>query len=157
MADTENRIISRIDRYLSVGSSIAILFGILFLGYELRLNNQLLRLEARSAASQNMQGVITAYTDNASLFAIREKYSNGEQLTNLESAKLFQFFFLTFSGWQDGYYYYASGLLGETEDIKIKSFLRNLEEPVFSDHWKLIKEELTVEFVQYLEKAMIIQ
>ena len=157
MADTENRIISRIDRYLSVGSSIAILFGILFLGYELRLNNQLLRLEARSAASQNMQGVITAYTDNASLFAIREKYSNGEQLTNLESAKLFQFFFLTFRGWQDGYYYYASGLLGETEDIQIKSFLRNLEEPVFSDHWKLVKEELTVEFVQYLEKAMIIQ
>ena len=155
MADTENRILSRFDRYLSVGSNIAVLFGILFLGYELRLNNQLLQLEARSAASQNMQGVVTAYTDNASLFEIREKYNNGEQLTNLESAKLFQFFFLTFSGWQDGYYYYASGLLGETRDMQIKSFLRNLEEPVFSDHWKLIKEELTVEFVQYLEKAMI--
>ena len=153
MTDSKNKSVGMLDRYLSIASNLAVLFGILFLGYELQLNNQLLQLEARSAASQSMQGVISSYTESAGLYEIREKYNTGEKLTGIESAKLFQYFFLVFRAWQDSYYYYASGLLGGGPETQLKDKLRSLEETAVNDHWESIKEELSSEFVNFVEEA----
>ena len=141
------------ERYATIAANLAVLIGLMFVAYELRLNNQLLQLEARSAASENAREIGVAYMGDSELVSARLKYSRGEQLSEIESARLATYFWLVFRAWQDEYFYYESGLLDRGPEGQLADKLRSLEDPAVSGHWEVFSEELSPEFVEFIETA----
>jgi len=142
------------DRYVAIAANLAVLIGIVFVGYELRLNNELLRLEARAAASENAREVVVSYLADSELIEARLKYSRGEEVSDVEAAKLSAYFWLTFRAWQNEYFYYASGLLDRGPDGQLTDKLRSLEDPAARDHWDIFKTELSPEFVMFIDSEL---
>lgn len=101
---------SKINEWLTLVANVAVVGGIVFLGMELRHNNELLRSESRQALIANDVTSLTANIDNSDVFA---RLVAGDSLSAEDQIRLSFMFALDLRNREFEYFQYTNGLLDE--------------------------------------------
>lgn len=101
---------SKVSELLTLVANIAVVGGIVFLGIELRQNNELLRSESRQALIANDVTSLTANLENADVF---EVLVAGDSLSAEDQLRLSFMFALDLRNREFEYFQYVNGLLDE--------------------------------------------
>ena len=101
---------SRINDWLSLIANVAVVGGIVFLGVEVRQNNELLRSESRQALIANDVTSLSANIENPAPFA---RLVAGDSLSAEDQLQLSFMFSLDLRNREFEYFQYTNGLLDE--------------------------------------------
>jgi hypothetical protein len=101
--------------YLDLAGAIAVLLGLIFVGLELRQNQQMMRAQIRNDLSVGLNDVILIIAANEQLADVRRRFGGGEQLTRTEINQLWSWENAIFRYWENVHYQYRNGLYDEVE------------------------------------------
>jgi len=102
-----------LSRTIGLLANIGVIAGIVFLGLELRQNNQLLEAEAIGALLETRINRSAELARNESLAALLVKNSRREALTDEELLRLTQFHIRIFLGFEKTYFLFQEGVISE--------------------------------------------
>ena len=145
---------------IGVLANIGVVAGIVFLGFELRQNNELMAAEARRGQLSVAMDIWGQIADNPDLIALLVKDRNGERLTVEETFRLDAFWMrtLTIGQWQ----------YSEREQLLVDQFSNNLRK-IFAAYSSLKKvwegnsggsaaagkDTLDPDFVEFMEQNVV--
>jgi hypothetical protein len=101
---------SRVNDWLTLIANVAVVGGIVFLGIEIRQNNELLRSESRQALVTNDVASLAANFQNADVFA---KLVSESEMSAEDQLRLSFMFALDLRNREFEYFQYINGLLDE--------------------------------------------
>ena len=96
-----------------MAANLGVIAGIIFLGLELRQNNQLIRAEALGVVLETRMATNEEQATNPASAALILKNRKGENLTELEQHMVRAFLAGSNMGWQRDYFYFQEGILPE--------------------------------------------
>ncbi len=141
---------------ITILANFGVIAGIVFLGFELRQNNTLLKSQARSNLDANrltLQLSVIENTGGIAELIIRAR--SGEELSRADEYRLAVRRGFTLNNFESGYRELSSGALDE-EDIPVRqwssAFLSN---PGMMDFWERNKQTAAPEFVRFMEENVI--
>lgn len=143
----------RLNRWLTLGANVGVIAGIIFLGFELRQNNQLLVEQARYSmlenqkqwayfvsAANNVSDTVMSPDDNSEL-SKTDKIRRAELIGTL----LFM--------WQWEYEQSQSNLFGES-DVSVEAYKHGWRNYYIANIWPEIRGWYTDEFVRFMEEKI---
>lgn len=150
----------RLNRWLSLGANIAAVAGIVFLGVEVRQNNELLDAAARYNHKETRANWMKQLNSDSGIAEIIVKARAGEELTATEEFKLDYYYCQTFAGFEWEFiesradrfeipingYRSVFGLLPETD---IQKFLG------VTDAWEARKSGYLQKFVDFMDENIL--
>ena len=143
----------KLNRWLTLGANVAVVAGILFLGLELRQNNELLQFEAGSVYFQNRVWGIDKSLENPEFARMLFKARSGEELDDFEAFQIRRFYRRTFLGFNWEYSQAQAGRLELSRHERWHEIIRESRYAV--DEWEWATENiLTPDFVQYLNHGV---
>jgi hypothetical protein len=139
---------------ITILANLGVIAGIVFLAVEMQQNNVLLEAEARKSRTDIRRAAFSMQIENPELLRIANKSRAGEVLTDDELSMLRLFWDFLFSGWQQGYGDYQSGLMELAE-------MRNVAEGVpferwsgMREYWFRTKTRYQPDFVEWLDEVI---
>jgi len=139
----------RLNRWLTLIANIAVVAGIIFLGLELRQNNELLQFEAGTVYFENRVWGVNKTLENPDFARIIYKARSGDELEDFEAYQMRQFYRRIFLGlnWE-----YSQADAGRLELIRHERWHEIIRENRYAvAEWEWAAENiLTPEFVQYM-------
>ena len=141
---------------ITILANVGVIAGIVFLGFELRQNNTLLKSQARSNLDANRLTLQLSVIENTGGIAeLIVRARSGEELSRADEYRLTVRRGVTLNNFESGYRELSSGALDE-EDIPLGQwssvFLSN---PGMMDFWEGVKQTAEPEFVQFMEENVI--
>ncbi len=139
---------------------VGIIAGIIFLGFELRQNNELLEAEARYNHMQARSGVMGQLHQNAGLAAIIAKGRENQPLTSAEQTQLEYFYFDMFVAWEWEFREGEEGSL-EVPVWAYRESFRNFPDtqipasPGQAEAWEKYKVFFSVAFVEFIDQEVL--
>jgi len=123
--------------YLDLAGAIAVLLGLIFVGLELRQNQQMMRAQIRNDLSVGLNDVILITAANEQLADVRRRFGDGEQLTRTEVNQLWSWENAIFRYWENVHYQYRNGLYDEVEFLAQREAWRKsmLRSRAHRYHW----------------------
>ncbi len=138
-----------------IAGGIAIVFSLIYVGYELRENTRAVEAQTRQAFSaQDMTFFETALDQTVVATAIA-KQEAGEELTHLEQSQLETREHLNFRIFEHAFYQSRKGTLEEVEWDRYAGIIRNkcIDQPALS-MWSKYKETFQPDFRQLVDDAI---
>jgi hypothetical protein len=105
-----------VGRFVTILANIGVISGIVFLGYELRQNNQQLELDSRVQADSRRNAVIGVVIGNPYLVDLLGKET--EQLNQQERDKLVLLGIMMLMNWEEQYRDVIAGRMSRAEAIR---------------------------------------
>jgi hypothetical protein len=139
----------RLNRWLTLIANIAVVAGIIFLGLELRQNNELLKFEAGSVYFQNRVWGANKSLENPEFARMIFKARNGEELDDFETYQVRQYYRRVFLGLNWEYDQAEAGRLELSRHERWHEIIRENRYAVAEWEWSAEKY-LTPDFVQYM-------
>ena len=144
----------RLNEWLTLSANIAVLFGIGFLAYELRQNNQNLAAELRAVHFESTADVWRMAAENPTIAELVSKEELGEDMTNAEIIQLRSFW--------TRYQLAVQYAWAELPDSEFQQFLpwakgTYFHYPEYRAAWKLRRSLFDPEFVAYIEENAFLQ
>ncbi len=139
---------------------LGIIAGIVFLGFELRQNNELLEAEARYNHMQARSGVMSQLHQNAGLATIVAKAREHQPLTSAEQTQLDYFYFDMFVAWEWEYREGEEGSL-EVPIWAYRESFRNLPgteipiSPGQAEAWEKHRPAFSADFVEFMDQEVL--
>ena len=96
-------------------SAGAVLLGLIFVGLELRQNQQMMRSQIRNDLSVGLNDVLLAIASNESLASAAARFESSEELTPTEIEQIWTWENAIFRYWENVHYQYRSDLYDEIE------------------------------------------
>ena len=139
-------------------ASFGVIAGIIFLGFELGQNNELLAAQARYNLIVQRADMNDSINEPR-ILEVLHKYGSGAELTPVEQDTVFNMMARVFEMWEWQYGEYRAGML-ELEQLPIGNWKRQFhkEESVpnpVRDHWKILREVVSADFVEFMEENVI--
>ena len=136
-------------------ASLGVIAGIIFLGFELRQNNEMLVVQAEMAVSENQTDTLLAIVLAPELIELMLK--DEQTLTEVERHRLLILGLRAIRVWQGRYGMMERGLLDQTEVVQnIRSIYDretlNYGAPLA---WEFYREGLDPDFVQFFEENIV--
>ena len=143
----------RLNRWLTLGANVGVIAGIIFLGFELRQNNQLLVEQARYSMLENQKqwayfvsaaGNVSDHVivpDGNSELSTTDKIRRGELIGTL----LFM--------WQWEFEQSQSKLFGQS-DVSVEAYKYGWQNYHIAEVWPEIRGWYSDEFVQFMEEEI---
>ena len=150
----------KLDLGQSVGilANLGVIAGIVFLGVELRQNNQLLTAEARTTRMEIRREASNRYLENPDLVPLVLKSQRGEALTDEESFLLQSIMFNLLVIFQYTFVEIQEGLIDEEEVPVTVVGWRGLfhnQYPALRDFWEMRKLVFRQDFVDWFEENVV--
>jgi hypothetical protein len=101
--------------YVELAGAVAVLVGLIFVGLELRQNQQMMRTQIRNDLSVGLNDVLLVIASNEQLASARQRFDNGEPLTPVQIEQLWSWENAIFRYWENVHYQYRNELYDETE------------------------------------------
>ena len=139
----------RVNRWLTLGANIAVVAGIVFLGLELRQNNELLKFEAGSVYFQNRVWGIDKSLDNPEFSRILLKARGGVELDDFEAYQVRRYYRRIFLGFNWEYSQAEAGRLELNPQRRWPEIIKESRYAVAEWEWAT-ENILTPEFVEYM-------
>jgi hypothetical protein len=146
----------KVNRWLALASSLAIIAGILFLAFELKQNNDLLRAQVRLERANVRIDAYSQQLTNPALLQATLKSRNGETLNAAEQELLVYLSMQIFTRWEYVIGEYNEGLLTQ-DSVPIEDWRRVVNE---NPHMKVTwdrrgHESFRPGFVQFMEEFVL--
>jgi hypothetical protein len=103
--------VERIGQWLTMMANLGVVAGILFLAFEIRQNNDLLRAQGRAIGEENRMRIEIEIMQNPDLRRAIVKMNAGETLTPEEALLSRVFMCTNFNSWQATWLEYEAGLI----------------------------------------------
>ncbi len=139
----------RLNRWLTLIANIAVVAGIIFLGLELRQNNEILQFEAGSVYFQNRVWGVNKSLENPEFARMIFRARNGEELDDFETYQVRQFYRRVFLGLNWEYSQAEAGRLELSHNDRWREIIKENRYAVAEWEWAA-KNVLTSDFVQYM-------
>ena len=117
----------KVNRWLALASSLAVIAGILFLAFELKQNNDLLRAQVRLERANVRIDAYSQQLTNPALLQATLKSRNGETLNAAEQELLVYLSMQIFTRWEYVIGEYNEGLLTQ-DSVPIEDWRRVVNE-----------------------------
>ena len=142
---------------ITIFANLGVIAGIVFLGIELRQNNELLEAESRSARSERALGLLTLPT-NRDLATVLAKLNDGDDLESTDQIQLRSYATVIFRNFQANFDEVLLGNLDEEALLQAhRSIVRN-EAGValipWYEYWQSYRGRGTPEFVRWMEERV---
>ena len=144
---------------ISILANVGVIAGIVFLGYELRQNNQLLEAAQRESRSQRLLSLTADLYGSSDLSDILVRARSGEPISEAERLRVHSLQMRSFRGFEAQYREYVAGT---TEFLPLEVF-RNvffrggLYGVPMAEGWEASKPFFSEDFVQFMEERIIAQ
>jgi hypothetical protein len=141
---------------ISILANLGVVAGIVFLAVEIRQNNELLQSEASIAYVEMRRGGLRAQAQDDEFLRTILKAEAGEELSSLEWLKLDLWYYSIFVNWEWEYEQYQTGaleVLDQPPDLRWRSTVNRY--PLMRESWSMRKEQLSAEFVLYMEERVL--
>jgi hypothetical protein len=96
-------------------SAGAVLLGLIFVGLELRQNQQMMHSQIRNDLSVGLNDVLLALASNENLASAAARFENSEELTPTELEQIWTWENAIFRYWENVHYQYRNDLYDEIE------------------------------------------
>ena len=137
---------------VAIVANLGVIAGIVFLAFELRQNNQLLRAQAQMQLAENRQGANEDIYQDEGIAQILVKAGRGEELDDVEQLRLTRLWANSFSKWQAEFAQMKSGLLTD-EDVTPGAWNRALHfNPGMLAAWRESRDRFPQDFVEWTER-----
>ena len=134
---------------ISILANVGVIAGIVFLGIELRQNNELMEEEAQRARAESLRQSLVMMAENGELAAMYLKDREGAELSDVEKHRLGSWMLRGVVGYQTSF----QQLPREALESWATGFRREFEaSPTFREAWQRYKVTLDPLFVQYMEE-----
>ncbi len=133
-------------------ANIGVIAGIVFLGIELRQNNDLMREEAERARSESIREGSTLVVENRELAEILVKESEGDELTAVEGLQLEHYHLRALVG------YSISFRQLPTESLEaMANYFRRIYQasPAWRRMWDQWGDTFEPDFIQFMEENIV--
>lgn len=105
----------KLNRWLTLGANIGVLFGIILLVVELNQNRDMIRAQTRNEISQQLSNRMTSLATNEQLAAAVRRGRGGGELTEDEEFQVYLYLVANFRDWENIHYQYRHGMFDEQE------------------------------------------
>ena len=141
---------------IAILANLGVIAGIVFLGFELQQNNELLEAQARASLLDRRTGANELLATNGDLARIMEKSQLGEALTIAENIQLDSYNRRILASFEWQFDEFQRGRLS-FEDIKTKALAASFESPAsgMPKIWMEWREQASPEFVSFMEQNVI--
>jgi len=141
-------------------ANIGVLAGIIFLGLELRQNNQLLQVEAIGALLETRINRSAELARNQSVAALLAKNSRSEELTDEEMIRLTQFHTRVFLGFEKTYFLFQEGVIAEEYmrtnlPLMKRAFNERDVSQSPSQSWEMFKVVAPPAYIRFIEQCVL--
>ena len=139
-------------------ANIGVIAGIIFLGMELRTNNELLDSQSRQARANGARQLNAAiYNAETGLADVVIKAKSGGELTAEEAIRLDRYLSTLILDWEFWYRDYADGVLTE-EELRFGGWSRLYYEvlpPRVAEIWEMMRAHSDPTFVDFMEANVV--
>ena len=104
-----------LNKWMTLGANVAVLFGILLLVFELQQNREMVRAQTRSEISAGITDLLSQVANNEQLASLVRRADNGEALTPDEETQYGHRSAALFRYYENVHYQYRQGLYDEPE------------------------------------------
>jgi hypothetical protein len=150
----------RLNRWLTLGANFGVIAGILFLGYEIRQNNESLDAESRLNHAMLRVDFSTLLAVDSGLPAIIVKAQANQELDDLEAYRLQRFYMRMFIAWQWEWGEHELGRI-EAPISAWRAAMRSDSDstlmlyPGVRETWEASKSTFKPDFVQFIDEEVI--
>ena len=142
---------------VSVLANIGVIAGIIFLGVELRQNNELMEAEARAASNARVLDIAEMVSTDVDLANALIRAKSGETLTESEELRVYAFQMWNFRGQEA---YFREYQAGTVEFLPVDRWRRNFHTNPWNaqsraESWSRAKADLRADFVQWMEENVV--
>ena len=138
---------------ISILANIGVIAGIIFLGVELRQNNELLRSDATRGYMINRVETNQRLADSTEIVPLRLKAARGEPLTDAEVTRLFHDASASMTLWEWEWQQYEAGLLEYVPTAGYRSVVRRY--PHIQAALSEIGPSLDPRFVEWFQQNVL--
>ena len=137
---------------------VGIIAGIVFLGFELGQNNDLLAAQARYNLIVQRADMNDTFAEPRNL-EVLHKYGSGAELTPVERGAVSNLMAKLVEMWEWQYGEYKAGML-EIEQLPIANWRRQYHGEdstpnAVRDYWESLREVVSADFVEFMEENVI--
>ena len=133
---------------ITILANLGVIAGIVFLGIELRQNNELMEAEARFNRVSIATRTSTIMAENPDLADLFVRANNNEELTAGEESRLRNFSYRVYTNME--------WTFRETpEDVPLITWQRIVATPFYRKYWELRKTEFDPAFVQFMDENIV--
>ena len=143
----------RLNRWLTLGANVGVIAGIIFLGFELRQNNQLLVEQARYSMLENQKqwAYFVSAADNVSDAVMSPDDSS--ELSKIDKIRRDEFIGTLLFMWQWEFEQSQSKLFGQS-DVSIEAYKHGWRNYQIAKVWPEIRGWYSDEFVLFMEERV---
>jgi hypothetical protein len=149
-----------INQYVTMITNIGVLLGIVFLGYELQQNNDLLSAQARNVRFEARMALRETILQNDEVIQSIARANRKDELSDEDELRLHYLAQIVLLGWQSSQDESKRGTLG-TGGISVDGFVKEMQGngdiPRMYEAWDQYKNVLNPEFVKFMEDNVINQ
>lgn len=143
----------RLNRWLTLGANVGVIAGIIFLGFELRQNNQLLVEQARYSMLENQKQwayFVSAANNVSDTVMSPDDHSELSKTDKIRRAELIGTLLFM---WQWEYEQSQSNLFGES-DVSVEAYKHGWRNYHIAEVWPEIRGWYSDEFVRFMEEKI---
>ena len=146
----------RLNRWLTLGANIGVLFGIILLIVELDQNREAVQAQTRSNLSQGIVDQMSLVASNAQLASLRRRIDAGEEATVDERYQYQLFTRALVRYWENVHYQYRQGLYDEAEFSAHREAIRSYfaYSKAIVDFWCRNKHGMSREFAEEIDSLL---
>jgi len=143
----------RLNRWLTLGANLGVIAGIIFLGFELRQNNQLLVEEARYSMLENQkEWAYFISSANNVTDAVMSPDSNSD-LSKTDEIRRRELFGTLLFMWQWEFEQSQSNLFGGSE-VSVEAYKYGWRNYKIAEIWPEIRDWYSDDFIQFMEEKV---
>jgi hypothetical protein len=144
-----------LNKWLTLTANIGVLAGILFLGFELRQNNELLTAQGRAVRAELRQASFVLMVENRDLRLALVKSQNDETLTPDEQILVRTFMSQVIINWQSSWLEFDAELL-DLEDLSPEGWRTDFHKnQALANQWQEMRYRLRSDFVAWMEENVV--
>jgi len=141
---------------ITILANLGVIAGIVFLGVELRQNNELMEAQARSNVSERLIGLAEALYQNPELAAALTKSRNDQDLSDVEEEMLYAFDLRRLRGYETQYREFREGVVDSIDASFWRSgFHGGSAGRSLSYTWERAKPGLSPDFIEWMEENVV--
>jgi hypothetical protein len=145
---------------IGILANLGVLAGIIFMGLELRQNNQLLQAEAIGALLETRINRSAELARNQGVAALLAKNTRKEVLTDEEMLRLMQFHTRVFLGFEKTYFLFQEGVIAEEYmrtnlPLMKRAFSERNVSQSPSQTWETFKMVAPPAYIRFIEQCVL--
>ena len=136
---------------VTLAANLGVIAGIVFLGFELHQNNELLEAQAHFNHKETRANFLGEFEANPELARIAVKAEHGEALNPVEQLQLDSHYDRLFVSWEWEFFEAQAGRI----EIPVVGYRSSMSSPGVRERWEQRKSMFSTEFIDFMDAEIV--